>query len=344
MKIALLARNANLYTHTRFVEAAEARGHEIDVIDTLRVYLNVASHRPQIRYRGEILRDYDAVIPRIGASVTFFGTAILRQFEIMGVYPLNESVAITRSRDKLRSLQLLARKGIGLPVTIFAHSTSQADDILEMLGGAPVVIKLLEGTQGIGVVLGETDGSAKSMIQAFGGLKANILVQEFIKEAGNEDIRCLVVGDRGRRVDGTQGRQGRFPLQPPSRRVRATHQDHAGRAFNGGPRRERHRAECVRCGHPPLEPWASGDGGEFQSGPGGRGESNRHRRRRQDHRIHREERAAEQDQDAGEGIAIPDRNALPLHPASTDFAPLTSPAVSVTPRRRRLQQARAPRR
>ena len=196
MKIALLARNANLYTHKRFVEAAEARGHEIDVIDTLRVYLNVASHRPQIRYRGEILRDYDAVIPRIGASVTFFGTAILRQFEIMGVYPLNESVAITRSRDKLRSLQLLARKGIGLPVTIFAHSTSQADDILEMLGGAPVVIKLLEGTQGIGVVLGETDGSAKSMIQAFGGLKANILVQEFIKEAGNEDIRCLVVGDR----------------------------------------------------------------------------------------------------------------------------------------------------
>ena len=196
MKIALLARNANLYTHKRFVEAAEARGHEIDVIDTLRVYLNVASHRPQIRYRGEILQNYDAVIPRIGASVTFFGTAILRQFEIMGVYPLNESVAITRSRDKLRSLQLHARKGIGLPVTIFAHSTSQADDILEMLGGAPVVIKLLEGTQGIGVVLGETDGSAKSMIQAFGGLKANILVQEFIKEAGNEDIRCLVVGDR----------------------------------------------------------------------------------------------------------------------------------------------------
>ena len=196
MKIALLARNANLYTHKRFVEAAEARGHEIDVIDTLRVYLNVASHRPQIRYRGEILQNYDAVIPRIGASVTFFGTAILRQFEIMGVYPLNESVAITRSRDKLRSLQLLARKGIGLPVTIFAHSTSQADDILEMLGGAPVVIKLLEGTQGIGVVLGETDGSAKSMIQAFGGLKANILVQEFIKEAGNEDIRCPVVGDR----------------------------------------------------------------------------------------------------------------------------------------------------
>lgn len=196
MKIALLARNANLYSHKRLVEAAEERGHEIDVIDTLRVYLNVAAHRPQLRYRGENLEGFDAVIPRIGASVTFFGSAVLRQFEVMGVYPLNESVAITRSRDKLRSLQLLARKGIGLPVTIFAHSTSQAEDIIEMLGGAPVVIKLLEGTQGIGVVLADTDSSAKSMIQAFGGLKANILVQEFIKEAGNEDIRCLVVGDR----------------------------------------------------------------------------------------------------------------------------------------------------
>ena len=210
MKIALLARNAKLYSHKRLVEAAKARGHEIDVIDTLRVYLNVASHRPQLRYKGETLEGYDAVIPRIGASVTFFGSAVLRQFEIMGVYPLNESVAITRSRDKLRSLQLLARKGIGLPVTVFAHSTGQAADILEMLGGAPVVIKLLEGTQGIGVVLGETDGSAKSMIQAFGGLKANILVQEFIKEAGNQDIRCLVVGDRVVAAMSRKGVEGDF--------------------------------------------------------------------------------------------------------------------------------------
>jgi ribosomal protein S6--L-glutamate ligase len=128
--------------------------------------------------------------------VTFYGTAVLRQFEMMGVYPLNESVAISRSRDKLRSHQLMARKGIGLPVTVFAHSTSRADEIVEMLGGAPVIIKLLEGTQGIGVVLGETTAAAKSMIQAFGGLKANILVQEFIKEAGSSDIRCLVVGDK----------------------------------------------------------------------------------------------------------------------------------------------------
>ncbi|MEO3428971.1 30S ribosomal protein S6--L-glutamate ligase [Pelagibius sp. CAU 1746] len=196
MKIALMARNPNLYSHQRLIEAAEDRGHEIDVIDTMRVYIHIASHRPEMYYRGEKVEGYDAVIPRIGASVTFFGTAVLRQFEMMGVYPLNESVAISRSRDKLRSHQLLARRGIGLPVTVFAHSTSRADDIVEMLGGAPVVIKLLEGTQGIGVVLGETPGAAKSMIQAFGGLKANILVQEFIKESGGSDIRCLVVGEK----------------------------------------------------------------------------------------------------------------------------------------------------
>ncbi len=189
MKIAVLARNANLYSHKRLVEAAEQRGHAIDVIDTLKVYMNIAAHRPEMRYRGEKLVGYDAVIPRIGASITFFGTAVLRQFEVMGVYPLNESVAISRSRDKLRSLQLLARKGLGLPVTVFAHSTSRAEELLEMVGGAPVVIKLLEGTQGIGVVLGETPNAAKSMIQAFGGLQAYILVQEFIKEAGGQDIR-----------------------------------------------------------------------------------------------------------------------------------------------------------
>jgi ribosomal protein S6--L-glutamate ligase len=205
-----MARNPNLYSHQRLIEAAQERGHEIDVIDTLRVYINVASHRPDMRYRGEKIQGYDAVIPRIGASVTFFGTAVLRQFEVMGVYPLNESVAIGRSRDKLRSLQLLARRGIGLPVTVFAHSTSQADDILEILGGAPVVIKLLEGTQGIGVVLGETPGAAKSMIQAFGGLKAHILVQEFIKEAGNQDIRCLVVGDKVVAAMMRQGAEGDF--------------------------------------------------------------------------------------------------------------------------------------
>jgi ribosomal protein S6--L-glutamate ligase len=210
MKIALMARNANLYSHQRLIEAAENRGHEIDVIDTMRVYIHIASHRPEMYYRGEKVEGYDAVIPRIGASVTFFGTAVLRQFEMMGVYPLNESVAISRSRDKLRSHQLLARRGIGLPVTVFAHSTSRADDIIEMLGGAPVVIKLLEGTQGIGVVLGETPGAAKSMIQAFGGLKANILVQEFIKESGGSDIRCLVVGEKVVAAMMRKGSEGDF--------------------------------------------------------------------------------------------------------------------------------------
>ncbi len=196
MKIAILSRNRKLYSTRRMVEAAEARGHEVRVIDTLRCYMNIASHHPTIHYRGEDLADFDAVIPRIGASITFYGAAVLRQFEMMNVYPLNESVAITRSRDKLRSLQLLSRKGIGLPVTGFAHSPDDIPDLLKMVGGAPLVIKLLEGTQGIGVVLAETQKAAESVIEAFMGLKANIMVQEYIKEAGGADIRCFVVGEK----------------------------------------------------------------------------------------------------------------------------------------------------
>ncbi len=210
MKLALMCRNANLYSHKRLAEAAEQRGHEIDVIDHLRCYINITSNRPSVRYKGETLPTYDAIIPRIGASVTFYGTAVLRQFEVMGVYPVNESVAISRSRDKLRSMQLLARKGIGLPVTVFAHQTSQADQILDMIGGAPVVIKLLEGTQGIGVVLGETQKAAESIIQAFGGVNTNILVQEFIKEAGGEDIRCIVIGDKVIASMKRKGKEGDF--------------------------------------------------------------------------------------------------------------------------------------
>lgn len=210
MKLALMCRNAELYSHKRLVEAAEARGHEIDVVDHLRCYINITSHRPRVRYKGEDLPVFDAIIPRIGASVTFYGSAVLRQFEMMGCYPVNESVAISRSRDKLRSLQLLARKGIGLPVTVFAHRTSRADEILEMIGGAPVIIKLLEGTQGIGVVLGETQKAAESIIQAFGGVNTNILVQEFIKEAGGEDIRCIVVGDKVVASMLRRGKEGDF--------------------------------------------------------------------------------------------------------------------------------------
>jgi ribosomal protein S6--L-glutamate ligase len=196
MKIAMMARNPNLYSHVRLKEAAEARGHELDIINTLRCYMNIASRRPEIYYNGEKLTGYDAVIPRIGASITFYGTAVLRQFEMMGVYPLNESVAIGRSRDKLRSMQLLARDGIGLPVTTFAHDPKQTEEVLELAGGAPIVIKLLEGTQGIGVVLADTKRSAKSVVEAFRGAGVNILLQEFIKEAGGTDIRAIVVGGK----------------------------------------------------------------------------------------------------------------------------------------------------
>jgi ribosomal protein S6--L-glutamate ligase len=192
----MLARNANLYSHQRLVEAARARGHEIDVLNTLRVTMNITSHRPEAFYNGNPLTGYDAVIPRIGASITFYGLAVLRQFEMMGVWSLNESVAIGRSRDKLRSMQILARAGLGLPVTAFAHDPKQTADVLRMAGGAPVVIKLLEGTQGIGVVLGETEQSAKSVIEAFRGANVNILVQEFIKEANSQDIRALVIGGK----------------------------------------------------------------------------------------------------------------------------------------------------
>lgn len=205
-----MCQNGALYSHQRLVEAAQKRGHEIDVVNHLKCYINITSHRPSVRYQGRDLPVYDAVIPRIGASVTFYGTAVLRQFEVMGVYPVNESVAISRSRDKLRSLQLLARKGVGLPVTVFAHRTSAADEVIKMVGGAPVIIKLLEGTQGIGVVLGETQRAAESIIQAFGGVNTNILVQEFIKEAGGEDIRCLVVGGKVVASMKRKGKDGEF--------------------------------------------------------------------------------------------------------------------------------------
>jgi ribosomal protein S6--L-glutamate ligase len=196
MKIAMLARNPNLYSHQRLKAAAEARGHELDIINTLRCTVNITSHRPSILYNGEALEGYEAVIPRIGASVTQYGLAVLRQFEMMGVWPLNESVAIGRSRDKLRSMQIFAKHGLGLPVTAFAHDPKKTDEVIKIVGGAPVVIKLLEGTQGIGVVLGDTARSAKSVIEAFRGANVNILVQEFIKEAGSSDIRVFVVGGK----------------------------------------------------------------------------------------------------------------------------------------------------
>lgn len=196
MKIALLTRNPKLYSHQRLIATADKRGHQIVPVDYLKCYMNITSKKPELRYLGEKLEGFDAVIPRIGAKHTFYGMAVLRQFEMMGVYPVNESVAIGRSRDKLRSLQLLSRKGIGLPVTGFAHSPDDIPDLIQMVNGAPLVIKVLEGTQGIGVVLCETEKAAESVIEAFMGLKQNIMVQEYIKEAGGADIRCFVVGDK----------------------------------------------------------------------------------------------------------------------------------------------------
>ncbi len=210
MKIALLSRNRNLYSSQRLIEAAEERGHEIQVIDVLRVYMNITSHKPSIHYKGEELDNFDAVIPRVGSSVTFYGAAVLRQFEMMGVFPLNESVAITRSRDKLRSLQLLSREGIGLPITVYASKPDDVKDMIKMVGGAPLVVKLLEGTQGIGVVLAETQKAAESVIEGFMGVKANILIQEYIKEASGADIRCFVVGGKVVAAMKRQAPQGEF--------------------------------------------------------------------------------------------------------------------------------------
>ena len=210
MKIAILSRKASLYSTRRLKEAGEQRGHEVRVIDYLRCYMNITSHKPSVIYQGNKLTGYDAVIPRIGASRTFYGTAVVRQFEMMGVFPANESQGISRSRDKLRCLQLLSRQGIGLPVTAFAHSTKDVDGVISTVGGAPLIVKLLEGTQGIGVVLCETKKAAESVIEAFRGLNANILAQEFIKEAGGMDIRCFVVGDKVVAAMKRQGAEGEF--------------------------------------------------------------------------------------------------------------------------------------
>ncbi|CAH0532918.1 Ribosomal protein S6--L-glutamate ligase [Vibrio stylophorae] len=210
MRIAILSRNENLYSTRRLKEAGEARGHHVDVIDTLHCYMDITSSSPKVRYNGEELPPYDAVIPRIGSSVTFYGTAVVRQFEMMGTFCVNESVAISRSRDKLRSLQLLSRKGIGLPRTGYASRPDKIQDVIRNVGGAPLVIKLLEGTQGIGVVLAETNKAAESVIEAFMGMNANILVQEFIEEANGADLRCFVVGNKVIAAMKRQAAEGEF--------------------------------------------------------------------------------------------------------------------------------------
>lgn len=199
MKIGILSRNAKLYSTNRLVEAAKERGHDPQVVDVLKCFMNVTSNNPTVhsKVRGDVTQlKFDAVIPRIGASITAYGTAVLRQFEVGGVYSVNESIAITRSRDKLRAHQLLARKGVGMPITSYAHSIDATDEIIQSVGGAPLIVKIIESTHGNGVVLAETNKAAESLINAFRSLHADILVQEFIKESGGSDIRCFVVGDK----------------------------------------------------------------------------------------------------------------------------------------------------
>jgi ribosomal protein S6--L-glutamate ligase len=194
LKIAVLSRNPRLYSTSRLIEEADAANHETRVIDTLKCYMDITSSNPSVWYRGEKLERQDAVIPRIGASVTNYGTAVIRQFEMMDTYSLVGSIPLGRSRSKLRALQLLSRKGLGLPVTGFAHDVHNTRELIKLVGGAPLVVKLLEGTQGRGVVLAETIKAAESVIDAFTELKADFLVQEYIKEAGGSDVRCFVIG------------------------------------------------------------------------------------------------------------------------------------------------------
>lgn len=210
MKIAVLSRNPNLYSTQRLVEAAKKRKHDVRLVDTLKCDIQIEKKKPRIFYKGDYLEGFDAVIPRIGASVTFYGTAVVRQFEMMKTFSTVESVALVRSRDKLRSLQILARAGLGLPKTVFTNYSKDVDQVIDAVGGAPCVIKLLEGTQGLGVVLAETKKAAESVLEAFNGLQARVIVQEFIKEAKGADIRVLVIGDSVVGAMKRQAKEGEF--------------------------------------------------------------------------------------------------------------------------------------
>lgn len=210
MKIAILSRNSSLYSTRRLVEAGRSRGHRVRVLDPLRCYIRISQAGFEMRYKGRVLSDFDAVVPRIGSSITFYGTAVLRQFEMMGVYTPNNSDAVLRSRDKLRSLQLLAREGIDLPKTVFGDYPDDTADLLHMLGDPPHVIKLNEGAQGQGVLLSEKRAASQGMIEALRGLHANFVVQEFIGEAGGGDLRCFVIGNRVAAAMHRQAPEGDF--------------------------------------------------------------------------------------------------------------------------------------
>ncbi|MCB1650634.1 MAG: 30S ribosomal protein S6--L-glutamate ligase [Alphaproteobacteria bacterium] len=233
MKIAVLATDPDLYSNRRLMEAGAARGHEMHFVAIRNCYMDITASRPEIHYRGgEILTKFDAIIPRIRPALTFYGTAVLRQFEMQGAYCLNGPIGIARAQDKLRTMQLLCNKGVDIPRTGFANSPLDTKDLIKTVGGAPVVIKLLEGTQGMGVVLAETNKAAESVINAFKTLKANILVQEFIKESAGVDLRCFVIGDKvvaameRRAVDGEfranihlGGKAGKIKITPQERKI-----------------------------------------------------------------------------------------------------------------------------
>lgn len=210
MNIKILSRNSSLYSTQRLIEAAKKRHHNVEVIDPLKCDLIIEKRKPSIFYKGKMILETDAVIPRIGASVTFYGTAVVRQFEMMGVFTTTESQSLVRSRDKLRSLQVLTRARLGLPKTVFTNYSKNVGEVIDHVGGAPLIIKLLEGTQGLGVVLAETKNAAESVIEAFNGLQARVIVQEFIKEAGGADIRALVVDGHVVGAMKRQGKEGEF--------------------------------------------------------------------------------------------------------------------------------------
>jgi ribosomal protein S6--L-glutamate ligase len=210
MKIKILSRNSHLYSTKRLVEAATKRKHEVEVIDPLKCDIVIEKRKPNIYYKGGYIEGVDAVIPRIGASVTFYGTAVVRQFEMMGAFTTTESESLVRSRDKLRSLQVLSRAKIGLPKTVFTNYSRDVSGVIKQVGGTPLVIKLLEGTQGVGVVLAETKNAAESVIEAFNGLQARVIVQEFIKEAKGGDIRAFVVDGHVVGAMKRQGKEGEF--------------------------------------------------------------------------------------------------------------------------------------
>lgn len=210
MKIVILSRQPALYSTRKLIEAGEKMGHEMEVVDHLKCDIEIAKKRPKVYYRGEYLENVDAIIPRIGASVTFYGTAVIRQFEMMNIFSAVKSEALIASRDKLKSLQLLARAGVGLPKTLFTNFSKNVDHTIEAVGGAPVVLKLLEGTQGLGVILADTSNAAGSVMEAFNGLQARIIVQEFIKEAGGADIRAFIVDGEVVGAMKRQGKEGEF--------------------------------------------------------------------------------------------------------------------------------------